>query len=152
MKVADFLIYCLKVLWKYTDKVLGVLLYYFGYRRVRITFYGAFLCCGFLLQSYDTGDTHLHTSVTEIKSPVASLRLPVQDLFDSEDPMTVAEIFDKTPPAEEVIGKCGVHFPSYVTFFGKGVTEQYGMTALRWDRYNKVLVKGMFSVTYKIRE
>ncbi|KAI1285657.1 hypothetical protein HDE_11509 [Halotydeus destructor] len=245
MKVVDFLIYCLKVLWKYTDKVLGVLLYYFGYRRVRITFYGAFLCCGFLLQSYDTGDTHLHTSVTKydatinlykILSPILLLRLSVDELFGKKKAhMTVAEIFNKTPPTEKFIGDCGVHdrkggygeipdclpteqftvkkfldkdllgyaiqltdsdtpfqghevygggippylwqfdfgknvtdfleaataansvkvyvhlFPSYVTSFGQGVTEPYGMTALSWDGYNNVLVNGKFSISYKLR-
>ncbi|KAI1293780.1 hypothetical protein HDE_06527 [Halotydeus destructor] len=247
MKVVDTLICFLKVLWKWTGFVLGVLFYFIGYfssfTSVRITFYSVFIYVGFLSQSYDTGDTHYHESVTKydasidlhkIWSPILQLRFPVQDLFDHEEPMTVAEIFDNTPSAEDFFGKCGVHdregygeipnclpteqftvkkfldkdllgysielnnltipfeghyvysggippylwefefsrkvtdflkaatdtstvkvfvhlFPSYVTSFGQGVTEPYGMTELRWSRTDKVLVNGRFSITYKLR-
>ncbi|KAI1293764.1 hypothetical protein HDE_06505 [Halotydeus destructor] len=247
MKVVDVLICFVKVLWKWTGIVLGVLFYFFGYiwsyAGVRITFYSVFLYFGSLSQLYDTADTHYHDSVTKydasidlhkLWSPIILLRLPVRHLFNGKKAMTVAEIFDRTPSAEKFIGKCGVHdrkgygeipnclpteqftvkkfldkdlvgysvelnnltvpfegryvynggippylwefefgenvtdflreatdtktvkvyvhvFPSYITSFGQGVTEPYGMTELIWDHFNNVLMNGKLSVTYRLR-
>ncbi|KAI1285769.1 hypothetical protein HDE_11674 [Halotydeus destructor] len=244
MKVVDILITFVKWLWKWTKKVLGVLFHFLNYFPIRISLYSVFIYVGFLWQSYDTGDTYSHESVTkydatinllDIFTPIMLLRLPVRDLFDiEEESMTINEIFNKTPSAEDFIGKCGVHnrtgygeipdcvpseqftvtkflekdmlgyafelknstipfqgyhvynggippylwqiqfertvidflkqatlrgtlkvyvhlFISYVTSFGQGVTEPYGMTEMRWDKANEVVVNGKFSVTYKLR-
>ncbi|KAI1298473.1 hypothetical protein HDE_04136 [Halotydeus destructor] len=244
MKVVDILISFVKWLWKWTKNVLGVLFHFLNYFPIRISLYSIFIYVGFLWQSYDTGDTYSHESVTkydatirlvDIFTPIMLLRFPVRGLFDIErGPMTVFEIFNNTPPAEGFIAECGVHnrtgygeipdcvpseqftvtkflekdmlgyafelknstipfqgyhvynggippylwqlqfedhvtrflrsatklgtlkvyvhlFISYVTSFGQGVTEPYGMTEMRWDKSNQVVVNGKFSVTYKLR-
>ncbi|KAI1298440.1 hypothetical protein HDE_04198 [Halotydeus destructor] len=244
MKLIQFSINCLKALWYWIDQVLRVVLQPFGYPPDELTLYAIFIYCGFVMQCYDTCDTHYHEwvtnyeasiEVTDIQSPVVLLKFPVQDLLDTEfKPVSVAEIFNNTPSAGELIGKCGVHnrtgygeipvcdpkeqftvkkflekdllvytvelnnlttlfqgyhiynggippylweitfsdimkeflehaakintvkvyvnlFMTYIDSFGQGLTEPYGMTEMRWDDFNKVLVNSKFSVTYKIR-